>query len=181
MAINSPARFQALPRELQAVDADVVGLNEVTAPWLQALCASTHIRETYLVTDAPAPEDPCCTTRNGSLGARMGNLVLCRRSLGNAVTAAAMYTWTTPGTSMDRGPVLVRLDAGRDVPGGPALVVASAHTLAYSRNAAVRRAQLVELVAAVGREGVAGVGAGDSTALALMGDLNLHELQEDGG
>lgn len=191
LAINSPARFAALPLELQAVNADVVGLNEVTPTWLSALCACPHIRNTYLLTDAPAqvpgPQGPHTptTTRNGSLGARMGNLLLVRRGLAPALSNAAAYTWATPGTAMDRGPALVRLDLDRAR--GVALVVASVHTLAYARNARVRHAQVTEVVAAVQRSPLgmavverAGVGRRALVPVVVMGDLNLHELQEDG-
>ena len=160
IAINSPARYAALPMELARIDADVVGLNEMTVRWLRALLRSDYIRTQYYVTEAVDG----ARTRNGTLDRRMGNVILSRVP----ITAAYAYAWSTPATAMDRDCVLACVRAG-----GPPLTVISAHTLAYSKNDGVRRAQLVEVSRA------ARVLDADA-ALLLMGDLNLHEPHEDG-
>ena len=53
LAIASPARFAALVTEVERLDADVLGLNEVTEHSLARLLSSDFVRRSYYVTELP--------------------------------------------------------------------------------------------------------------------------------
>jgi len=150
-AICSEDRFSALLERIQALDADVLGLNEVTAVALELLLSSRFVREHYFVSESPAGS-------NNSIPGAHGILLLSKLP----VSALRLVR-------CEHRPAVIAL---LRFEGGPELAVCSVHTQAYqtSRNRAVRVNQMQEVTVAASALCASHV---------IMGDLNMHDPGED--
>lgn len=72
--LQHEVRHNAICQELSALDADVIGLNEVTLSLLDRILQETWVREQYTVSCVPG--DPRCSHVSTLLGGSFGNLLL---------------------------------------------------------------------------------------------------------
>ena len=83
LAIQSNRRFDATSKMIaEQLDADVIGMNEVTSSFIETLMQNPIIRSQYYFSDINWIENKKPGqhnyTANNTLGARMGNLILSR-------------------------------------------------------------------------------------------------------
>ena len=74
--LQHDVRYAAICDELRALDADVIGLNEVTSTLLERLLAQPWVRAHY--TASAVPEDCRCAHLSAVGGTTFGNLLLSR-------------------------------------------------------------------------------------------------------
>jgi endonuclease/exonuclease/phosphatase family metal-dependent hydrolase len=162
LVINSKKRFAKQYTLLEELDADVIGLNEVTPLYLQGIMELDWVREKYYLSDVTS--DNAKFSANGSVyysGSSMGNLILskypidelCKFSFSNSVGCS-------------RNVIIASLFSEK-------LVVCSAHITAYVQYQEARKLQLKQLRESLDQS------FPDVTNRVIMGDLNLHVDTED--
>ena len=152
-AVTSDIRYTALLGHLETIDADVLGLNEVTPRTLQLLLSCRFVRERYYVSESPE---------------------LSNRSI-HGVHGSVLFS-KCPMSQLR----LVQLGHGRSTavmgllehPDAPPLAVCSVHmhALQTARGRSIRLDQMQIVVAAA---------RSLCKNHVIMGDLNMHEPGED--
>ena len=167
LAIASKTRFAALVKEIERLDADVLGLNEVTPTVLQHLLQCPFIQSNYYVSevsDADRPAGVESTIRTHG----------CMMLTKYPVKSAALLM---PERGVRRGAIIVtiRLPTGL-------VAFCSIHTIAYQtkENKELRVKQLEHAANFCKAELEAHRSSPDEpTGSIIMGDMNLHYKAED--
>lgn len=153
LAICSEQRFAALLTVLKQLDADVVGLNEVTPVALQLILSSPFVRDNYYASDNPH-------ISNLSIPGKHGCLLLSR------LPFKSLTLLHCPAKPHYRPAVCGVVNHQHDI------AFCSLHTMAYQTEKTRRdRAFQIQSTMAAAKKVCASV--------VVMGDLNMHELGED--
>jgi len=152
-AVTSDIRYTALLDHLKTIDADVLGLNEVTPRTLQLLLSCPFVRESYYVSESPELSNRSIRGVHGSVlfsKCPMSQLQLVQVGHGRSTAVMGLLEHT---------------DA-------PPLAVCSVHThaLQTARGRSIRLDQMQTVAAAAHSLCKNHV---------IMGDLNMHEPGED--
>ena len=167
-------RHDAILRELHALNADVIGLNEVTVPLLERVLREPWVRDNYFV--SAVPDDPRCAHVSTCRAGVMGNLLLSR------IPPFSVEYVAPPGANRERldGRHTHVMTFSFCADGSSSrlfLSVCSVHFTAFPwLHEGRRRAQLHHLVAVLDRAWGQCVAP---TAGVLMGDFNFHRESEN--
>ena len=165
--LHHEVRHEAICRELQSLDADIIGLNEVTTTLLERLLREEWVRRSY--TASVAPEDERCARITTLLGG-FGNLLLSR------IRPASVEYIDQPGDGRHSHVMTLSLCGPRG--GEPLSVdVCSTHLTACPWLMEGRRKlQLAHLTSALTARSDGGC---SSSACVVMGDYNFHRESEN--
>ena len=167
--LQHDVRHESICRELESLDADILGLNEVTAPLLERLLREEWVRRSY--TASVAPNDARCA--HVTTLTRFGNLLLSR------VRPASVEYIDQPGDGRQSHVMSLRLCGRR---GGEPLSVAvcSTHLTACPWLMEGRRkVQLAHLASALAARSDGSSSSSSSSACVVMGDFNFHREAEN--
>lgn len=160
-------RYSAICAQLAALDADVIGLNEVTPRLLARLLQEAWVRELYTV--SAVLDDPCCANLSAVLGgAAHGNVLLSKIR-----PAAVKYFMPSSGRRKEFHAMSFNLCRSHGAPSFRAALV-SIHLPALPWvHEHKRRAELAGLTAelATTTQGL--------DACIIMGDFNFHREAEN--
>mmetsp|Transcript_6388 Transcript_6388/g.13969 ORF Transcript_6388/g.13969 Transcript_6388/m.13969 type:complete len:378 (+) Transcript_6388:49-1182(+) len=175
LAIASELRFESLVQQLDIVNATVIGLNEVTVNSLRVLLGSRFVRNNYFVSELD-------TDVNGSLVAHHGCVILSKIPFESCVQLPPLQWPDSAGSSgAKRREMRMPIVGVFDVPassgnaGSYKVAVCSLHTQAFQtlENKQRREEQIAQCVEYMRS-------LPDVQGFTLLGDLNLHYVNEDG-
>ena len=165
--LQPPIRQDAICSELAALDADVIGLNEVTLSLLQRLLHEQWVRDSYVVSAVPG--EPRCSHLSTVQSGTFGNLLLSK------IAPESVEYFDQPGGDKQSHAMVLRL-RGSQSEEPRRVAVCSAHFTAFPwlmENR--RRAQLSHLSAALATSS----DGGGFDACVVMGDFNFHREAEN--
>jgi len=168
--LQHEVRHESICQELASLDADIIGLNEVTIPLLERLLREEWIRSRY--TASVALDDARCGHISTLIGGAFGNLLLSR------IRPAYVEYIDQPGDGRQAHVMRLHL-RGR---GGELLCVSvcSTHLTAFPWLMEGRRkVQLAHLTSALTRSQSSCCSASAHHACVVMGDLNFHREAEN--
>jgi poly(A) polymerase len=154
--VRSNERFAKEMVVLKNLDADIIGLNEVTPPFLELLQEQDWVRDNYYLSDGLATKT---TSVNGSIvfsKSEMGNIILSK------VPFKSLRSFSFSSTASCQRNVIIGTFFDSD------LVICSAHITAYEQYFKRRETQMKELVEDLPEKNTI-----------ILGDLNLHLISEN--
>ena len=162
-------RYDAICRELLALNADVIGLNEVTVTLLKHLLEEEWVRDRYTV--SAIPDHGTCSHVSSTVtgGGAFGNLLLSR-----IAPLSVQYVGQLDGGEGRQSHVMSLCLRGPQSGGRRVhIAVASTHLKAFPwLMEGRRRAQLEHLTSTLTH-------SGDFDACVVMGDFNFHREAEN--
>ena len=154
-------RHDAICRELRALDADVIGLNEVTRPLLERVLQEPWVRESFTV--SVLGDDERCAKQGATTSAAFGNVLLSK------IPPASVEYIEQPGDGRHSHVMSLSITRG----GAPLrMTVCSTHLTAFPwLMEGRRRRQVEDLTSALTSAG--------NDACVVMGDFNFHREAEN--
>jgi len=171
--VRSPERFLKEMQVLEEINADIIGLNEVTGPFLKLLQEQPWVRKNYFLSDILSSKGTESKNRSVFSVAShepMGNLILSRYPFHKVFS----YSYST-SANCPRNTILGSFFQGQ-------LLVCSAHITAYVTMHERRATQMREFVEYL----ITHLRLTEDEShdilldnVIIMGDLNLHSAFED--
>jgi len=165
LIIRSPERFQKEMEILKELNADIIGLNEVTLPFLHLLQNQDWVRENYYLSDVISlnnnkNEEPTTVNKTVFDHSEMGCVILSKYPFDN------LYSFEFSSTSnCDRDVIIGSFFDNQ-------FNIVSAHITAYEEHFNRRETQMKELCETLDQNL-------HNNNVIIMGDLNLHLVKED--
>jgi endonuclease/exonuclease/phosphatase family metal-dependent hydrolase len=173
--IRSKQRFaHTIQRLLPEIDADIVGLNEVTPLFVDMLLRDTWIQQTYCVSDTvtfsrTATQDEACGVLNGAIPPKaFSNTMLVKRKFAHA---ACMLVRLPTHLGLPQGAVVCVLSQSSSPTHSTQLqplAICAVHLISNESRAHLRAAQLQFLHTVLQ----------PLQNVVVMGDLNIHSCTE---
>ena len=160
LAIASARRTEALIQRIEALNATILALNEVTPHCLGLLMQSAFVRAKYHVTELPPNPEGCAQPHGCVILSQLPISHCCVLDLGRGFSRL--------------GPVVATFEVAPSVDSlAVRFMVCAMHTKAYQtpRHKRIRETQIAAAVAFLRARAL---------PYALLGDLNLHYVCEDG-